>query len=366
MTNSTNSTSSTSSLSINLAFLSQKPTGLTVYAQNICSHLTSLNPTLFTSHPIPNYNCHKIAENLNSDYGAKGHLRRLIWTQFRLGNIHHQLHSDLLFSPIPEAPLFSRSRYVVTVHDLIPLRFGKPFSRLTTYFRYYIPQVLHQAEHIICNSESTKQEVMSYFGINSQKITSTLLAYDRDHFRNLNLPEENYFLYIGRHDRHKNLHRLIEAFSTLSHHQNCKLYLAGPADDRYTPDLKVLVNELGMEQRVKFLDYIPYADLPALINQAIALVFPSLWEGFGLPALEAMACGTPVISSNLSALPEVTGDAALLIDPYDLEAIADAMQAVADSSQLRTKMRAAGLERAKLFSWDRTGKATAEILTRYI
>jgi glycosyltransferase involved in cell wall biosynthesis len=359
-------TNSTNSLLINLAFLSQKPTGLTVYAQNICPYLSNLQPTLLASHPILDYDCHEIAENLNSDYGAKGHLRRLIWTQFRLDHIHHQLNSKLLFSPIPEAPLFSRCRYIVTVHDLIPLRFGKPFSRLTAYFRYYIPQVLHQAEHIICNSESTKQEVMSYFGISSQKITSTLLAYDRDHFRNLNLPGENYFLYIGRHDRHKNLHRLIKAFSTLSHHQDCKLYLAGPADDRYTPDLKVLVKELGIAKRVQFLDYIPYADLPALINRAIALVFPSLWEGFGLPALEAMACGTPVITSNLSALPEVTVDAALLVDPYDVEAIADAMQAVTDSSQLRAKMRAAGMVRAELFSWERTGKATAEILARYM
>jgi glycosyltransferase involved in cell wall biosynthesis len=354
------------SLLINLAFLSQKPTGLTVYAQNVCPYLANLQPTLLTSHPILDYDCYKIAENLNSDYGAKGHLRRLLWTQFRLGRIHRQLHSNLLFSPIPEAPLFFPCRYIVTVHDLIPLRFGKPFSRLTTYFRYYIPQVLHQAEHIICNSESTKQEVMEFFGISSQKITSTLLAYDRSHFHNLNLPESNYFLYIGRHDRHKNLHRLIQAFSTLSHHQDCELYLAGPADDRYTPDLKILVRELGIEQRVKFLDYIPYAELPSLMNRALALVFPSLWEGFGLPALEAMACGAPVITSNLSALPEVTGDAALLIDPYDVGAIADAMQTLVDSSHLRGKMRVDGLERAELFSWERTGKATAEILERYI
>jgi glycosyltransferase involved in cell wall biosynthesis len=359
-------TNSPNSLLINLAFLSQKPTGLTVYAQNVCPYLASLQPTLLTSHPIPDYACYKVAENLNSDYGAKGHLRRLIWTQFRLGNIHRQLHSNLLFSPIPEAPLFSRCRYIVTVHDLIPLRFGRPFSRLTTYFRYYIPQVLHQAEHIICNSESTKQEVMAFFGISSQKITSTLLAYDRSHFRNLNLPESNYFLYIGRHDRHKNLHRLIKAFSTLSRHQDSELYLAGPADDRYTPELEILVRELGIEQRVKFLDYIPYAELPALMNRALALVFPSLWEGFGLPALEAMACGAPVITSNLSALPEVTGDAALLIDPYDVGAIADAMQTVVDSSQLRSKMRVAGIERAELFSWEHTGKATAAILAKHM
>jgi glycosyltransferase involved in cell wall biosynthesis len=362
----TNSINPKNSLLVNLAFLSQKPTGLTVYAQNIFPYLKHLQPTCLTSHPIPNHNCYKIAENLNSDYGAKGHLRRLIWNQFRLAGIYRQLGASLLFSPIPEAPLFSGCRYVITIHDLIPLRFGRPWSRLTTYFRYYIPQVLHQAEHIICNSESTKREVIEFFGIPAQKITSTLLAYDRRHFRYLNLPESNYFLYIGRHDRHKNLHRLIEAFAAMSHHQDCELYLAGPSDDRYTPALRTQLQELGIERWVKFLDYIPFNDLPALINRALALVFPSLWEGFGLPALEAMACGTPVITSNLSALPEVTGGAALLVDPYDVGAIADAMQAVADSSQLRDRMRLAGLVQAELFSWEHTGKATAEILAKYI
>jgi glycosyltransferase involved in cell wall biosynthesis len=359
-------TNSTDSLLINLAFLSKKPTGLTVYAQNIYPYLAHLNPTCLASYPIPEHNCYQIAENLNSDYGAKGHLRRLLWTQFQLPGIHRQLGANLLFSPIPEAPLCSRCRYVVTVHDLIPLRFGKPFSRLTAYFRYYIPQVLHQAKHIICNSESTKREVMEYFGIPKSKITAILLAYDRSHFRPLNLSTGNYFLYIGRHDRHKNLDRLISAFATMLNRQDCELYLAGPSDPRYTPALQAQVEELGISHRVKFLDYIPYTDLPALIARAIAMVFPSLWEGFGLPALEAMACGTPVITSNLSALPEVTGDAAILVDPYDVAAIADAMRSLRDSSLLRSQMRAAGLARAELFSWELTGRSTAAILAKYL
>jgi glycosyltransferase involved in cell wall biosynthesis len=315
---------------------------------------------------MPGHNCYQIAEHLNSDYGAKGHLKRLLWTQFQLDRIHHQLGANLLFSPIPEAPLFSRCRYIVTVHDLIPLRFGKPFSRLTTYFRYYIPQVLRHAEHIICNSESTKQEIMEFFGIPESKITAILLAYDRSHFHPLNLSTSNYFLYVGRHDRHKNLDRLISAFASLSDRLDCELYLAGPSDPRYTPALKSQVEELGISHRVKFLDYIPYADLPMLINRAISMVFPSLWEGFGLPALEAMACGTPVITSHLSALPEVTGDAAILVDPYNVDEIADAMRSLLDSSSLRSQMRTSGLARAKLFDWEHTGRSTAAILSKFI
>lgn len=356
-------------LLVNLAFLTSKPTGHTTYALNLLPQLQCLSPTLLSPRSIEPYSCHIIPDNINTDHGSKGHLRRLIWTQWQLPKIYKELKSQLIFSPVPEAPLFSHCRYVVTVHDLIPLRFARRFSRLTAYFRYYIPQVLRQAEHIICNSQSTANEVMEFFAIPAAKITPILLAYDASHFHNLDLPTQNYFLYLGRHDHYKNLHRLLTAFASLPKHlwqdQELQLWLAGPKDQRYTPLLQAQVIELGLEQRVKFLDYVPYADLPALINQAIALVFPSLWEGFGLPALEALACGTPVIASNLSALPEVTGDAAILIAPYNVEAIAHAMQEVASSELVRSQLRQAGLTRAQQFSWEATGKATAAVLDQY-
>lgn len=351
---------------INLAFLSQKPTGLTTYAQNLFPHLLPLQPTLLAEKEISQFRHYPVPIDLNSDYGAKGHLRRLIWNQFQLPQIYRTLNSNLIFSPIPEAPLFSRCRFVVTVHDLIPLRFGKKSSRLSTYFRYYVPQVLKQAQHIITNSESTACEIMEFFNIPIKKITPILLAYDATNFRYLNLPTENYFLYLGRPDRHKNLDRLIAAFASLPNRQDYQLYLAGSVDDRYTPALKVQIAELGIEAQVKFLDYVPYTELPSLINRSIALVFPSLWEGFGLPALEAMACGTPVITSNLAALPEVTGNAAILIDPYNVQEISSAMQAVASSGEIRSKLSVAGLARAQQFSWETTGKQTAEVLANYI
>jgi glycosyltransferase involved in cell wall biosynthesis len=356
----------TDPLLINLSFLSQKPTGLTTYAQNLFPQLHSLEPTLLVAKEISPYKYYPIPANINSDYGAKGHLKRLVWNQFQLPQIYQQLRSNLIFSPIPEAPLYSRCRFVTTVHDLIPLRFGKRYSRLSTYFRYYVPQVLKQAEHIITNSQSTAQEIMTYFGIPAHKITPILLAYDAANFRYLNLPTSNYFLYIGRPDLHKNLDRLISAFAALPNRQDYQLYLAGSKDDRYTPALKSQIESLGLTAQVKFLDYVPYADLPSLINRAIALVFPSLWEGFGLPALEAMACGTPVITSNLSALPEVTGDATILIDPYNVNAIASAMHEVANSGKLRSQLSQAGLKRAQHFSWETTGKLTAEILAGYM
>jgi len=122
---------------------------------------------------------------------------------------------------------------------------------------------------------------------------------------------------------------------------------------------------LGIVDRVKFLSYVSYAELPELINRAIALVFASLWEGFGLPVLEAMACGTPVITSNLSSIPEVAGDVTLLINPYDESAIANAMKSIVSDSQLRQQLREKGLDRASQFSWQKTASQTAEILKQH-
>lgn len=353
-------------LLINLSFLFSKPTGITTYATNLVPYLKSLNPTLLTAQTFDNYSCYPIPGNLTPDQGTKGHFQRLLWTQLSLPQIYHQLKSRLLFSPVPEAPLYSKCRSVVMVHDLIPLRFPRRFSPLTSYFRYYLPQVLTQAQHIICNSAATAKDITDFFHISAEKITSIPLAYDADYFHFLNLPTRNYFLYIGRHDPYKNLQRLIDAFAALPSCQDYELWLAGSADQRYTPFLVAQAEQLGVTHQVKFLEYVPYAELPILLNQAMALVFPSLWEGFGLPVLEAMACGTPVITSNLSSLPEVAGNTALLVNPYNVGEIAQAMQAVTADSTLRERLCQDSLTRASQFSWARTGQATAKVLQQYL
>jgi glycosyltransferase involved in cell wall biosynthesis len=360
-------------LLINLSFVFSKPTGISNYATNLFPYLQNLNPILLTAQSVDNYTCHLVPSNLTPAQGSKGHLQRLLWTQWQLPKIYQKMRSRLLFSPIPEAPLFTNCRYIVTVHDLIPLRFPKDFSPMVSYYyRYYIPQVLEQAEHILANSVTTAQDITNFFKISSRKITPILLGYDANHFRWLDLPTKEskgecpYFLYIGRHQPYKNLQRLIAAFATLPTNNNCELWLAGSADSRYTPWLVTQIQELGITERVKFLEYVPYAELPILINQAIALVFPSLWEGFGLPVLEAMACGTPVITANIAALPEVAGDATLLINPENVAEITAAMQAILTDAPLRSRLRQAGIARASQFSWSKTGKLTADFLQKYL
>ncbi|MBO3462344.1 glycosyltransferase family 4 protein [Aetokthonos hydrillicola Thurmond2011] len=359
-------------LLVNLSVIFSKPTGISNYAKNIFPYLKRLNPTLLTAENYPDFKCYPVPDNMTPAQGTKGHLARLLWTQLELPQIYKKLKSRLFFSPQPEAPLFSKCRFVVMVHDFIPLRFPKPSSPLTYYHRCYIPQVLAQAQHIICNSQATADDITGFCQILASKITPIPLAYDANHFR-VQEPDQvrfttnrPYYIYIGRHDPHKNLQRLIAAFAAIPNNRDYELWLAGPSDKRYTPVLQAQVAELGITEQVKFLNYVPYSELPKIINGAIALVFPSLWEGFGFPVLEAMACGTPVITSNLSSLPEVAGDAAILIDPYNVHEITAAMQIIAADSALCDRLSIDGINRANQFSWQRTGLTTVEVLSRYV
>ncbi|MBD2626149.1 glycosyltransferase family 4 protein [Trichormus variabilis] len=353
-------------LIINLSIIFSQPTGISNYALNLFPYLKSLKPTLLTAQDYPDFNCYPVPNNLTPADGTKGHLNRILWTQFQLPKIYKNLKSHLLFSPIPEAPLYANCRFIVMSHDMIPLRFPKRFSPLTPYHLYYVPQVLNQAQHIICNSEATAKDITDFYQIPINKITPIPLAYDRTHFQFLNLPTSNYFLYIGRQDPYKNIQRLISSFAALPNRNDYELWLAGPYDKRYSLLLEKQLEELQITHLVKFLNYVPYDELPTIINQALALVFPSLWEGFGLPVLEAMACGTPVITSNISSLPEVAGDAAILINPYNVGEITAAMQAIINDSEMRKQLSQKSITRANQFSWEKTGLATVEVLKQYL
>jgi glycosyltransferase involved in cell wall biosynthesis len=356
------------SLLINLAFLTNKPTGLSNYALNICAELKKLTPTLITNRVIAEFNHYLVSEKIASVTGTKGNIKRLLWTQTELPRIYRHLQGSLLFSPVAEAPIYTNCRFIVTVHDLIPLRYPRRYSPLTLFYKYYLPHILNQAEHIICNSLATAQDLREILNIPVGKITPILLGYDQKNFcvyPHLPPPEKPYFIYLGRHDPHKNLSRLIQAFAALDNLDGVELWLVGLADSRFTPSLQRQAEDLAISDRLKFLDYVAYTDLPILLNQALALVFPSLWEGFGLPVLEAMACGTPVITSNLSSLPEITGDAALLINPENTTEITLAMQHMLEDGELRSQLRGLGLNRAQEFSWKKTGLQTRAILELY-
>lgn len=359
-----------SPLLLNLAMLMQRPTGISTYALNLVPHLAPLQPRLLTAWPdrFPGLDSQLIPGNLTPEQGSWGHARRLAWTQTQLARHYREQRAGLIFSPVPEMPLWRGCRTVVMVHDFIPLRFGRCRSLLTNYFRFVVPQVLNQAVHIICNSQSTADDVIRFCDVPASKITPIPLACDAEHFKPLGLPRQNYFLYIGRHDPYKGIDRAIAAFAQLPRSlveaYDCELWIAGGGDPRFTPGLQAQAVELGLGDRVKFLGYVPYADLPKLLNQALAFVFPSAWEGFGLPVLEAMACGTPVITTSAGAIPEVAADAALLVDPDHLPQLMGAMTRLMQEPRLVEELSQHGLTQAQRFSWLKTGMMVLSTLER--
>jgi len=170
---------------------------------------------------------------------------------------------------------------------------------------------------------------------------------------------ERYLLYLGSNKPHKNLRRLVEAWARLQP-QSMPLVIAGAWDGRY-PEARQRAAALSLEGQVRWLGPVPETDLPALYSGSLLFVFPSLYEGFGLPVLEAMACGTPVVCSNSSSLPEVAGDAALLVDPMNTEELVTAVRTALENESLRQDMTEKGLKRAQGFSWLQTAQRTLEV-----
>jgi glycosyltransferase involved in cell wall biosynthesis len=314
-----------------------------------------------------------------------------LWTHVRLSLEMLTAPPDVLFVPAHVLPLVRPRRSVVTVHDL-GYRHEPQAHRLLDrlYLELSTRYNARAASHVIADSTATKRDLVQLYGTDPDRITVIPLGLD-ELFQPVTDPARladvrarygipgDYLLYVGTLQPRKNLVRLIEAWARVI--ADCRLQiadlgrwtlvLAGKKGWLYE-EIFATVRRLGLEGRVLFPGYVPEEDLPALLSGATAFVWPSLYEGFGLPVLEAMACGTPVIAANVSSLPEVVGDAGLLVDPLDSEALAAAMQrllADADPStplraSLRAELRQRGLARAKLFSWPRCARETLAVLER--
>ncbi len=257
------------------------------------------------------------------------------------------------------APFSERRPYVVTIHDMgmVTLRNSHPIAK-RLYTRPLVPRVARHAKLILTNSEYSKWEIIRHLAIPESRIRVTPLAASPE-FKPMQAPRgDPYFLYVGNIEPRKNLERLLEAFARLpikTHH----LVIVG---NRWYRGARVeeKAKAIGLNGRVKFLGYVDRADLPGLFSGADAFVYPSLLEGFGLPVVEAMACGTPVIAANNSSLREVAADAALLIDPLDVGSMTDALALIAGDDALRQRLSSRGLDRAAEFSWTRTAQLTLD------
>ena len=257
------------------------------------------------------------------------------------------------------APFSEDKPYVVTVHDmgLEVLRDAHPLAK-RLYTRRLIPHTARKARLIITNSEYSKWQIVRFLGIPEDRIRVTPLAASPAFKPVPSQPANPYFLYVGNLEPRKNLERLIEAFARMPGN-DYHLVIAG--NRWYHGDAaEAKARALGLDGRVKFLGYVPRAELPGLFSGATAFVYPSLLEGFGLPILEAMACGTPVITSNNSSMKEIANDAAVLIDPRDLRGMTEALVRVGEDQSLRQDLSKRGSVRAAEFSWTRTAELTMD------
>lgn len=301
-----------------------------------------------------------------------------LWTHVRLSwEMVHRL-PDLLFVPAHVLPLVCPAKTLVTVHDLGYRYFPEAHPpRQRRYLEWSTRRNVRVATHVLADSVATRDAIVREYGIDGSKITVAYPGYDGDlaPVRNgetlaavrarygINTP---YVLFLGRIQPRKNVLRLVSAFSqALSRHPNLTLVLAGPVGWLASP-IEAHVRELGLETRVLFPGYIDAADKAALISGARVFAYPSLYEGFGFPALEAQACDVPLLASTTSSLPEVVGDGGLLVDPLDEEAIAAGLLRLLEDEVLRRALIAHGRANLRRFSWAQTARTVMDVIEQLL
>lgn len=361
-------------IGINAHALGSQRGGDETYIRNVIRALGTLDPdndyTLFLTPPVPDEVIPGSERMRCVVVGPRTPLVRLPIT-FPLALVRARI--DVVHVQYV-APALCPARVVVSVHDIAYERYPQFFDHATTVqFRALVPLTIRHAAAVLTLSHYSKRDIVQRYGVPPEKITVTHLAADpiyrpihdlkrlaevRKRYRT----GEGYILCVGNLQPRKNLKTLIEAYVKLRRADAIrnKLVLVGRKAWLHD-DIFAAARDSGYADELVFTGYVPDDDLVALYNAADLFVYPSIFEGFGLPPLEAMACGTPVVCSNTSSIPEVVGADALLVNPLDVEALARAISMALDDTDLRTRLSKQGIRRAASFSWDDTGRAIAEV-----
>jgi glycosyltransferase involved in cell wall biosynthesis len=299
--------------------------------------------------------------------------KRFIWDQIIFPNKAKRDRVDVLHQPCFSAPVIFPGKIVVTIHDLIAIKFGKDipfFSR--QFFGRWMPFSYRYADKIIAISEHTKKDIVNLLKIKQDKIKVIPLATGNefqkiqdkstiDRVKHKYHIKGKYLLHIGTLNPRKNLLFLIKVFYQVAKtHRDLSLVITGKKG-WYYQELFDMADKLKLKDRIIFTGYIDDCDKPVLYNGASLFVFPSIYEGFGLPPLEAMKCSIPVISSNTSSMPEVLGDAGILLSPYDKNNWVRSINDVLSNAKLRKKLSSLSQKQANKFSWEKTAKETIKI-----
>jgi glycosyltransferase involved in cell wall biosynthesis len=361
-----------------------KNTGLGSYTYNIISNLLKVddsneyhvlvNKTLSSDHPVFSLNHKNLIKHIVNIPEVTPEQQFLVPIKL------FAIKPDVYHYPGFDLPIFQPYRSVFTVHDLTYIRHRTLYLNnrwlKNQYTRHIMKWGVKKASKVIAVSKSTKQDLVNLLQAPESKIEVIYEAIDeslldgsalnrnpqnRDYSPFLT-NEDKYFLFLGERRPHKNIVRIIEAFAIFKQKigSGYKLIIGGKAYASYSePEKKV--KELRLAESVIFLGYIEESELPPLYRNAICFLFPSIYEGFGIPILEAMACEVPVITSNLSSMPEIAGNAALTVDPYNVNEITDAMIKITSDSILRQQLIQNGLKRVRDFSWKRAAEETLKV-----
>ncbi len=301
----------------------------------------------------------------NASEGIRGHL----WEQMVLP---HKVRGALLFSPCNTGPIMIEKQ-VLTVHDWSAMDHPEWFTRrFAAWYQFLVPKLVRRVRRVIAVSKFTQERILEATGVPEEHVIVIPNGVDASYSRrtdleiaamrqSLGLPSGYYILSLCSLEPRKNLHRLLKAWRIIQKDipKDIWLVLAGGSGK----SLVFRNVDFGsLPPRVWLAGYVSDEHLPALYSGALAFVYVSLYEGFGLPLLEAMACGAPVVNSGTASLPEVAGDASIMVDPYDVGAIVDNIRRLIDDSVLHEDLRQRGLNRAKLFSWDVTARNTWQVI----
>lgn len=300
-------------------------------------------------------------------------LARIAWEQLIAPAVLLRDRPDVLLCPLNVVPLFTSCPTVVTIHDLAFLRFNLHTPAKRRYLTVLTRLSVKRANHVITVSEFTRREVLELLNVAPERVTAVPNGRDARFapvtdelvadFRTKKGLPPRFLLFIGTLEPRKNIATLLRAYAQVKDDVGMPLLIGGGKGWLYE-EIFALVQSLGLQHDVRFTGFIDQGELPLYYAAATALVYPSLYEGFGFPPLEALATGTPVITSNTSSLPEVVGDAALLIPPRDVAALAAALVRMTQDDLLRQDLRTKGLARAAQFAWDRTAAQTVDVLRR--
>lgn len=303
---------------------------------------------------------------------ALAHVSRISWKQAVLPFSLIKNKVNIYYSPIAEGMLFPVCKQVITIHDLIPYIFPDEHPRLRHYYTHILPRIIRSSSTIISISETTKNDIERLYGIGDVPIVTIHQGYNSNIF--LELPIQKTQTTIGKYSLNKfilgvldsrptkNLSRLIDAFACIHNLEDPSLQLVIVGNVHNKIELLENSDKLGLNNKLIFLGTIADYELAHLYNRAELFVFPSLYEGFGIPPLEAMACGCPTLVSNTSSLPEVCGNASYYVNPYNIDDIATGIHKMLSSSSIKHIFKSLGLERVKKFKYTQTAKETMEVI----